>query len=124
MILNRENKEWIIRPTPKTLSSNRIVEYPKFIIDMLPKKDRLVKLLPSSITSSHIQIIKKLNLPHFRFHDYRHYAASIMHAIGIPDVYIMSRGGWSSDDTLKKIYRNSLEDYNVTYTDKINNYTN
>lgn len=123
MILNRENKEWIIRPTPKTLSSNRIVEYPKFIIDMLPKKDKLVKLLPSSITSSHIQTIKRLHLHHFRFHDYRHYAASIMHAIGIPDVYIMSRGGWSSDDTLKKIYRNSLEDYNIAYTDKINNYT-
>lgn len=47
--------------------------------------------------------MKKLDIPHFRFHDLRYYSASIMHAIGVPDVYIMERGGWSSDKTLKKI---------------------
>ena len=64
----------------------------------------------------------KLDVPYFRFHDFRHYSASIMHAIGIPDVYIMQRGGWSSDKTLKKVYRNALEDYNRTYTDQTINY--
>ena len=45
-----------------------------------------------------------------------------MHAIGIPDVYIMERGGWSSDRTLKTIYRNSLTDYQRKYTDMTNEY--
>lgn len=66
--------------------------------------------------------MKKLDIPHFRFHDLRHYSASIMHAIGVPDVYIMERGGWSSDKTLKKIYRNSLSDYQEKYTTKTNAY--
>ena len=41
----------------------------------------------------------------FRFHDFRHYSASIMHAIGIPDQYIMARGGWKTDTVLKAVYR-------------------
>ena len=61
--------------------------------------------------------MRKLNLPHFRFHDLRHYSASIMHAINIPDQYIMQRGGWSSDRTLKDIYRGTLDDYQDKYTD-------
>lgn len=44
----------------------------------------------------------------FCHHNFRHYAASIMHAIGAPDLYVMQRGGWSSDKTLKAIYRGRL----------------
>ena len=57
-----------------------------------------------------------------RFHDLRHYAASIMHSIGIPDQYIMERGGWSSDAILKSVYRNVLKDKNNEFTDKTNEY--
>lgn len=114
--------KFIIKPTPKNLSSNRIVEYPSFVINILPKQGRLVNLKPSTITVNICKDVKKLGLPHFRFHDLRHYSASIMHAIGVPDVYIMERGGWSSDKTLKKIYRNSLTDYQKKYTQQTNEY--
>lgn len=63
------------------------------------------------------KISKQLNLKPFRFHDLRHYAASIMHAIGVPDQYIMQRGGWGSDRTLKAIYRGTIEEYTQKYTD-------
>jgi hypothetical protein len=39
-----------------------------------------------------------------------------MHAIGVPDQYIMKRGGWSSDSTLKRIYRGSMDDYDKHFT--------
>lgn len=45
-----------------------------------------------------------------------------MHAIGIPDVYIMDRGGWKSDATLKKIYRGTIEDYKQKFVDQTNTY--
>lgn len=116
------NDEWIIKPVPKNDSSNRTVEYPQFVIDALPEKGHLVKLTPDSVTEGFSTCLKKLDIPHFRFHDLRHYSASIMHAIGVPDVYIMERGGWSSDKTLKKIYRNSLSDYQEKYTTQTNEY--
>jgi len=122
MIPSSDNTEWIIKKTPKRKSSNRVVEYPQFVIDMLPKEGRLVDLFPDSITTATYNAVIELGLNYFNFHGLRHYSASIMHAQGIPDQYIMKRGGWSTDKTLKKIYRNILEDYDKKNTDKINSY--
>ena len=36
--------------------------------------------------------------------------ASELHTLGIPDVYIMQRGGWEDDTTLKNVYRHVLVD--------------
>ena len=58
----------------------------------------------------------------FRFHDLRHYCASIQHALGVPDAYIMSRGGWNSDAVLKQIYRHALDDRAKSENDKINSH--
>lgn len=95
-----------------------------FFLFLLPiqKKGKIVTITPSTLTWRFMQAVKVLNLPHFRYHDLRHYSASIMHAIGVPDVYIMERSGWSSDRTLKNIYRNSLDDYQKKYTELTNNY--
>jgi hypothetical protein len=34
----------------------------------------------------------------------------VLHTLGIPDVYIMQRGGWEDDTTLKNVYRHVLVD--------------
>ncbi len=111
---------WTVKPTPKNNSSNRIVELPDFVIAALPSEGSLVSSTPAAISDRFIRIIKRLKLPHIRFHDLRHYSASVMHAIGVPDVYIMQRGGWSSDHTLKSIYRGSMDDFARKYTDQTN----
>lgn len=112
----------VVLKTTKNTSSTRTIELPDFVIEALPKEGNIITIPPSKITSRFIQAVNDLELPHFRYHDLRHYSASIMHAIGVPDVYIMERGGWSSDRTLKNIYRNSLDDYQKKYTDMTNNY--
>lgn len=45
-----------------------------------------------------------------------------MHAIGIPDQYIMDRGDWRSDMVLKAVYRNVINDEKKKLTDKINDH--
>ena len=112
------NTEWVTKTT-KTVSSARTVEMPEYIIKKLPDKGKLVDLNPDQVTRRFERALTRLNVPHFRFHDLRHYAASVMHAIGVPDQYIMARGGWSSDGTLKRIYRGTMEDYNTIFTGKI-----
>ncbi len=43
-----------------------------------------------------------------------------MHAIGVPDQYIMQRGGWSSDNIMKSVYRNAIDIEAVRQNKKIN----
>lgn len=107
---------------PKTYSSNRTIKLPKFIIDMLPDDDYVVKLKPDTITEYFINARIELGLPPYTFHSLRHYSASIMHANNIPTQYIMERGGWTSEHTLNRIYRNSLKDYQKKFTDQTNEY--
>ena len=63
-----------------------------------------------SIAFAALDSEKDNGLKRFRFHDLRHYSASIRHALNIPDAYIMQEGGWSSDSTLKSVYRHALDD--------------
>lgn len=114
-MVDKGKDEWVIKTT-KTVSSTRTVEMPQFVIDKCPKEGRIVNLNPDQVTHRFMRALRRLDVPKFRFHDLRHYAASIMHAIGVPDQYIMQRGGWSSDKTLKAIYRGTIRDYEEKYT--------
>lgn len=116
-----DSKNWI-RKTTKTASSDRYITMPDFVINALPKNGDIVNINPTIITKRFSVALAKLGIPHFRFHDLRHYSASIMHAIGIPDQYIMQRGGWSSDGVLKEIYRNTIDDYTKKFSVQINEY--
>lgn len=118
-----EDKTWAIKQ-PKTYAGYRTIEYPDFVISRISGiTGRLVKATPDQISHRFERALKSAKLPnHFRFHDLRHYAASIMHAIGVPDQYIMGRGGWASDYVLKSVYRNELDDQKRKFTNTINGY--
>ncbi len=106
------DREWILKP-PKSKAGYREITYPPFVIrKLLPQEgtDRIVNLVPTTITNYFRKALANAGLPHFRFHDLRHYQASILHAMGIPDKYIMERGGWKTDSTLKNIYQHTMSD--------------
>ena len=114
------DKMWHIKP-PKTFGSYRQVEFPGFVIErMRGIEGRIVKATPDQITHRFERAIKSTGLPKFRFHDLRHYAASIMHAIGVPDQYILQRGGWATDNVMKTVYRDVIDLETVRQTKKIN----
>ena len=117
-----ENGKYCIRKVPKTSTSDRFIEYPEKVIDEIGAgTGRIVTVNPDAITGAFINLRNSLGLK-CRFHDLRHYAASIMHAIGIPDQYIMEVGGWSTDGVLKSVYRNVLDDKSREFSDKRNAY--
>ncbi|WP_157837576.1 site-specific integrase [Kineothrix alysoides] len=115
-----ENKKWVTKKT-KSFAGDRFIPLPDFILEKIKgKKGRIIQINPSQVSDRFIDIQRASGLPHFRFHDLRHYCASIQHAMGIPDAYIMQRGGWGSDAVLKQVYRHALSDQEI----KMNNIAN
>ena len=123
MVLD-ENKQWIIK-APKSYAGDRYIDYPDFVAEKwagIPEGRVVPDLHPDAISHRFEHILKRAGLPHFRFHDLRHYSASIQHALGVPDAYIMQRGGWSSDGVLKSVYRHALKDKEAEESRKTNAY--
>jgi len=112
--------QWYVKQ-PKTYGSYREIEYPDFVIKKISHiKGKIIKTPPYGVTKKFILSVAKLDVPRFRFHDLRHYAASIMHAIGVPDQYILQRGGWSGDNVMKTVYRNAIDIETAKQNKKIN----
>lgn len=102
--------EWIIKP-PKTSSSIRSVLLPHFVADRIRERGHVTDLKPNSITNQLRKVQRRLDItPPYCFHSLRHYSASYLHAQGIPDAYIMARGGWSSPSVMQSVYRHALSD--------------
>lgn len=115
-------KTWVVK-VPKSPAGHRYIEYPDFVAEKWKgKTGRIVTICPDTITKSFDLLLKDLGVEHFRFHDLRHYSASIQHALGIPDAYIMQRGGWSSDRVLKAVYRHAMDDKTRQMTAIANDY--
>ena len=113
---------WVIKDHPKTSASDRYIPLPKNVIDLLgagSPTDRVVPYVPTTIDSKFYVLKRSLGIK-CRFHDLRHYAASLMHALNIPDQFIQLRGGWKSDRVLKSVYRHALDDQNKKYQAKAN----
>lgn len=115
------DKEWHLK-APKTTTSDRYIEAPQFVIDRIKEVGHITTLNPHSITIMFQRVLDKNNIPHFRFHDLRHYSASIRHALGIPNAYIMADGGWCSDKVLKAVYRHAMSDRKKEMSDKANSH--
>lgn len=114
------DKQWTLKQ-PKSKAGYRDIKMPGFVIERLKPapNGRIVNIMPVTITDYFADARRKFNLPHFRFHDLRHYQASILHAMGVPDKYIMERGGWSTDSTLKNIYQHTMSDKRKQVEDDI-----
>lgn len=115
------DKEWHLK-APKTETSDRYIEAPSFVIDRIREVGHITSLNPHSITIMFQRVLVRNNINHFRFHDLRHYSASIRHALGIPDAYIMADGGWRSDKVLKSVYRHAMSDRRKEMSDRINSH--
>lgn len=117
LVLDEFNK-WIVKTT-KTTESTRQIYIPSELADLIRKQGYIFNGYPNAIYKYLDATQKKLGIPHFSLHKLRHYFASSAHSLGIPDVYIMSAGGWSSPQVLQNVYRHAMSDKNLQMQKRI-----
>ena len=109
-LVKNSNNKWLIKQ-PKSLAGYREIELPDFVAEKFKSfNGKIYEGTPDSLTIAFKKLLVKNNIPIFRFHDLRHYNVSILHAIGIPDKYIMARGGWKSNYTMNNVYNHALKE--------------
>lgn len=114
--------KWVVKE-PKTIDSTRKVVYPDFVIKELQGiHGRLIPHTPDYIGDKFRKTLKKTGLPPFRFHDLRHYGASIMMYMGVSMKTLEKRGGWHSGSAvLRRIYMNQIDAEQRRENEMINN---
>ena len=114
-VVRDQSGQWVTKD-PKTASSVRSVLLPHFVIERIQEQGYITHLLPSQVSNRFWKRQRNLGIPPYCFHSLRHFHASYLHYLNIPDAYIQKRGGWANASTLQNIYRHALAD-KVTPTD-------
>ena len=119
--VHNSDGETVIKST-KTYKGDRYVTAPDILLKHIKGKEgHVCPIALSTITKEFGRIRKKAGVT-CRFHDLRHYYASVLHALEVPDQYIMDSGGWKSPAMLHKVYRNTLSDFEKKNARKITRY--
>lgn len=108
-LVQNDKNEWVIKTT-KTTESTRDIIIPQETADKIRSQGYVYKGFPNSISRYMSNLEKELEIQHFSLHKLRHYFASRMSALGVPEADILHMGGWQSDNVMKTVYRHSMID--------------
>lgn len=113
---------WVHKPYPKTSDSVREVMLPNEVISLIGSGDPeeyIAGYLPRGLSAAFERLTKKLQVS-IRFHDLRHYYASVGAVLNIPDTYLASFGGWRRNSpVLKEVYQNRITTYDDLFRGKM-----
>lgn len=122
-----ENNKWVYKEMPKNQASVRYAKLPKKVIDLLGTgmpDEYIIKYNPNTISKMFIKLRERVGVD-VRFHDLRHYYASIGAALNIPDIYMADFGGWRHDSSvMKSVYQGNISSIADGYSKQMTDYFN
>lgn len=116
----------LFEKAPKSTAGNRTVSVPDELAEKMQKAERrteyVTQLNASMMYHRFLNAQKKLNIKHFRFHDLRHYNASVMLSLNVPNKYAQARMGHATDNMLKNVYQHLMSEKEKEVNDNVNKY--
>ena len=107
---------------PKTYAGYRKAEIPervKIVLQRLSEERKpITELNIQTMSNKFPHELEKAGLHRFRFHDLRHYFASTLLALGVPDLYVIKIIGHSTTSMLEH-YQHVLSDEDRKFRDLI-----
>jgi integrase len=122
------DNEWVIK-SPKSYSGTRSLSVPPALLSAIlasrplsaSNADQIFPVNPDYITKHWYLLCQECGF-HCRFHDLRHYNASIMLSLGVPDKYAMARMGHATTNMLKQVYQHIIDDRERQESAKVDAY--
>ena len=102
-----------ITKSPKSRSGNRVLRGLDALVVSAVRNyghqppQTITGLTPNAITAGYDRLRAQIGFPG-RFHDLRHYAASVMAALNVPPKYAQERMGHATLDMLNRVYQHTL----------------
>lgn len=111
----------------KSYSGDRWLKISPQVQALLDKRVRvkgayLFKLTEHTLYDAMMHKCEKLGLPRYSPHDLRHYYASVLLSLGVPDKYAMERMGHSTPNMLKRVYQHTMDEKQKEVTDNIDSF--
>lgn len=115
-----------ILKSTKSYSGTRSIRIPPYIKSLFDERNRddhyIIKSYSNKFYKQLIDLCDLCGVPRYRFHDLRHYHASVMLALGVPDKYAMSRMGHASTNMLKNVYQHIMSDQEKAFSDVVDSF--
>ena len=122
-LVKDEHDKFQLKDIPKTTESARRIKLPHFVVKKIREQGYVTKYNPDQVSHYFRRMQQRIGLEDiYNFHSTRHYCVSSLHANGLPDAYIMERGGWSTPDVLIYVYRHTISDETAALTDRALNH--
>ena len=111
---------------PKSAAGYRTIKVPSWVMDIIKDAADTGRHPCNAdyITNGYKRICKQLGIQNIRFHDLRHYYASSLLALGVPDKYAMARMGHATTNMLKGVYQHRMKDKDKELDATIEQYFN
>lgn len=112
-----------VEKATKTNAGTRTLVIPDALYNELKRRRQLrptlVSATPNTLTLRYKRLADELGLPH-RFHNLRHYHASVMLREGVPEKYIVADMGHASFDMVKRVYGHVMQEKRRLINDAMN----
>lgn len=102
-----------VEKTTKSYAGTRTLTMPRAVVAALETTARsgeaVVTLSGPAIYCRWRKILARLGLPEYRFHDLRHFYASVLMSLGLPDKYAEELMGHATANMLTTVYQHLME---------------
>lgn len=115
-----------VEKAPKSFKGNRTIPMPPKVAELLERTDGtgyVVNMTANAIKHRLERLLAKEGIGHIRFHDLRHYYASVCLLLNMPERYAMEFMGHSTPGMLKK-YQHIMSEEKKRLGDQLANYFN
>lgn len=98
---------------PKSYAGYRDIDIPNRLMDAIRQQRKrklpLIELTIAEFAYRYPRLFDELPLHRFRFHDIRHYYASILITLGVPDIYAIKLLGHATINFLRQNYQHIMQ---------------